>query len=139
VAEILGRHGDFLEQDIQATLTPDCSAMQPSPLDEAIPRQRASEIECDDRPSQKITFGEMRSCAASASRSLPAKAAALAATGARKLTQQRASQARDVTEEIAAELAQACANRDETSPSIANFIEDHIRPIVQKKGPSRGC
>jgi hypothetical protein len=32
---------------------------------------------------------------------------------------------RDVTEEIAAELAQACAHRDETPPSIADFIADH--------------
>ena len=32
---------------------------------------------------------------------------------------------RDVTDEIAAELAQACADRDETPPSIANFIADH--------------
>jgi hypothetical protein len=32
-----------------------------------------------------------------------------------------------VTEEIAAELAQACADRDEISPSIADFIADHIR------------
>jgi hypothetical protein len=31
---------------------------------------------------------------------------------------------RDVTEEIAAELAQACADRDETPPSIADFIAD---------------
>jgi len=32
---------------------------------------------------------------------------------------------RDVTDEIAAELAQACADRDETAPSIADFIADH--------------
>jgi hypothetical protein len=35
---------------------------------------------------------------------------------------------RDVTEDIAAELAQACADRDEISPSIADFIADHTRP-----------
>jgi hypothetical protein len=35
---------------------------------------------------------------------------------------------RDVTDEIAAELAQACADRDEMSPSIADFIADHNRP-----------
>ena len=35
---------------------------------------------------------------------------------------------RDVTDEIAAELAQACADRDEISPSIADFIADHTRP-----------
>jgi hypothetical protein len=34
---------------------------------------------------------------------------------------------RDVTEDIAAELAQACADRDEISPSIADFIADHTR------------
>ena len=32
---------------------------------------------------------------------------------------------RDVTEDIAAELAQACADRGEMPPSIANFIADH--------------
>ena len=32
---------------------------------------------------------------------------------------------RDMTEEIAAELAQACADRGEMQPSIANFIADH--------------
>ena len=32
---------------------------------------------------------------------------------------------RDVTEEIAAELAQACANRDEMRRSVADFIADH--------------
>jgi len=32
-----------------------------------------------------------------------------------------------VTEDIAAELAQACADRDEISPSIADFIADHTR------------
>jgi hypothetical protein len=32
------------------------------------------------------------------------------------------------SDEIAAELAQACADRDETPPSIADFIADHIRP-----------
>jgi len=35
---------------------------------------------------------------------------------------------RDVTDDIAAELAQACADRDEISPSIADFIADHTRP-----------
>jgi len=35
---------------------------------------------------------------------------------------------RDVTEDVAAELAQACADRDEISPSIADFIADHTRP-----------
>jgi len=35
---------------------------------------------------------------------------------------------RDVTEDIAAELAQACADRDEISPSITDFIADHNRP-----------
>jgi hypothetical protein len=35
---------------------------------------------------------------------------------------------RDVTREIAAELAQACAYRGETPPSIVDFIADHIRP-----------
>jgi hypothetical protein len=35
---------------------------------------------------------------------------------------------RDVSDEIAAELAQACANRGETPPSIADFIGDHTRP-----------
>ena len=33
---------------------------------------------------------------------------------------------RDVTEDIAAELAQACADRGEMPPSIADFIADHI-------------
>jgi hypothetical protein len=35
---------------------------------------------------------------------------------------------RDVSDEIAAELAQACADRDEILPSIADFIDDHARP-----------
>jgi len=35
---------------------------------------------------------------------------------------------RDVTEDIAAELAQACADRGEMPPSIAEFIADHTRP-----------
>jgi hypothetical protein len=35
---------------------------------------------------------------------------------------------RDVTEDIAAQLAQLCADRDEISPSIADFIADHTRP-----------
>ena len=35
---------------------------------------------------------------------------------------------RDVTEEIAAELAQACAGRSEMRRSIADFIADHTRP-----------
>jgi hypothetical protein len=35
---------------------------------------------------------------------------------------------RDVTDNIAATLAQACADRDETPPSIAYFIADHTRP-----------
>jgi hypothetical protein len=35
---------------------------------------------------------------------------------------------RDVTEDIAAELALACADRDEISPLIADFIADHTRP-----------
>jgi len=35
---------------------------------------------------------------------------------------------RDVTEDIAAELAQACADRGEMPPSIAEFIADHVRP-----------
>ena len=35
---------------------------------------------------------------------------------------------RDVTEDVAGELAQACADRDEISPSIADFITDHTRP-----------
>jgi hypothetical protein len=35
---------------------------------------------------------------------------------------------RDVTEEIAAEVALACADRGETPPSITDFIADHIRP-----------
>jgi len=34
---------------------------------------------------------------------------------------------RDVTDEIAAELAQACVNRGEMPPSIADFIADHTR------------
>jgi hypothetical protein len=33
---------------------------------------------------------------------------------------------RDVTDEIAAELAQACADRGETPPSIADFVADHV-------------
>ena len=33
----------------------------------------------------------------------------------------------DVSDEIAAELAQACADREETPPSIADFIADHTR------------
>jgi hypothetical protein len=35
---------------------------------------------------------------------------------------------RDVTEDIAAKLAQACADRGEMPPSIAEFIADHTRP-----------
>ena len=35
---------------------------------------------------------------------------------------------RDASDEIAAELAQACADRDDTPPSIADFIADHTRP-----------
>ena len=35
---------------------------------------------------------------------------------------------RDVTDDIAAELAQACADRGETPVSIADFIADHTRP-----------
>jgi len=35
---------------------------------------------------------------------------------------------RDVTEEIAAELAQACAGCGEMRRSIADFIADHTRP-----------
>jgi hypothetical protein len=35
---------------------------------------------------------------------------------------------RDVSDEIAAELAQACADRGETPPSITDFIADHTRP-----------
>jgi hypothetical protein len=35
---------------------------------------------------------------------------------------------RDVTNDIAAELAQACADRGETPVSIADFIADHTRP-----------
>jgi hypothetical protein len=35
---------------------------------------------------------------------------------------------RDVSDEIVAELAQACADRGETPPSIADFIADHTRP-----------
>jgi hypothetical protein len=34
---------------------------------------------------------------------------------------------RDVSDEIAAELAQACADRGETPPSIADFIADYAR------------
>src|SRR6516225_6891402 len=34
---------------------------------------------------------------------------------------------RDVTQDIAAELAQVCADRDEISSSIADFIADHTR------------
>jgi hypothetical protein len=34
---------------------------------------------------------------------------------------------RDMSDEIAAELAQACADRDETPPSISDFIADHTR------------
>jgi len=30
MAEILGRHDEFLEQDVQAPLTPDCSAVEPA-------------------------------------------------------------------------------------------------------------
>ena len=33
----------------------------------------------------------------------------------------------DVSGEIAAELAQTCADREETPPSIADFIADHSR------------
>ena len=35
---------------------------------------------------------------------------------------------RDVSDEIAAELAQACADRSEIDPSIEDFIADHARP-----------
>ena len=35
---------------------------------------------------------------------------------------------RDVTEDIAAELAQACADRGEIRRSIVDFIADHTRP-----------
>jgi hypothetical protein len=35
---------------------------------------------------------------------------------------------RDVSDEIATELAQACADRGETPPSIEDFITDHTRP-----------
>jgi hypothetical protein len=35
---------------------------------------------------------------------------------------------RDVTDDIAAELAQACADRGEMPPSLADFIADHTRP-----------
>jgi hypothetical protein len=35
---------------------------------------------------------------------------------------------RDVTRDIAAELAQACADRGETPSCIADFIADHTRP-----------
>jgi hypothetical protein len=38
---------------------------------------------------------------------------------------------RDVTDDIAAELAQACADRGEISPSIADFIADHTRSRVR--------
>jgi hypothetical protein len=34
---------------------------------------------------------------------------------------------RDVTDDIAAELAQACADRGETPVSISDFIDDHAR------------
>ena len=34
---------------------------------------------------------------------------------------------RDATDEIAAEVAQACADRDEISPSLEDFIADHTR------------
>jgi hypothetical protein len=34
---------------------------------------------------------------------------------------------RDVTEDIAAELAQACADRGETPVSISDFIDNHVR------------
>jgi hypothetical protein len=34
---------------------------------------------------------------------------------------------RDVSDEIAAELAQACADRGEMPPSIADFIAEHAR------------
>jgi hypothetical protein len=34
---------------------------------------------------------------------------------------------RDASDEIAAELAQACANRGETPPSIADFVAEHAR------------
>ena len=33
---------------------------------------------------------------------------------------------RDATDDIAAELTQACADRGETPPSIADFIADHM-------------
>ena len=33
---------------------------------------------------------------------------------------------RDVSDEIATELAQACADRGQTPPSIADFIADHM-------------
>ena len=35
---------------------------------------------------------------------------------------------RDASDEIAAELTQACADRVERPPSIADFIADPIRP-----------
>jgi len=35
---------------------------------------------------------------------------------------------RDVSDEIAAELAQACADRGETPPSLTDFVADHARP-----------
>ena len=35
---------------------------------------------------------------------------------------------RDVSDEIATELAQACADRGETPPSLADFIANHNRP-----------
>jgi hypothetical protein len=34
---------------------------------------------------------------------------------------------RDVSDEIAAELARACADRGEMPPSIADFIAEHAR------------
>ena len=34
---------------------------------------------------------------------------------------------RDVSDEIATELAQACADRGETPPSLADFIANHNR------------
>jgi hypothetical protein len=34
---------------------------------------------------------------------------------------------RDASDEIAVELVQACADRGETPPSIADFIADHTR------------
>ena len=35
---------------------------------------------------------------------------------------------RDVSDEIATELAQACADRGETPPSLADFITGHAKP-----------